>query len=87
MADAIDTARLRELLAKATPQNINTAESVEAGTYECPLCAGEGDVDGVTFTNYDGAALELVQMLVEAAYESDLRRAQPVLHPPEPPRT
>lgn len=32
-------------------------------------------------------ALELVQMLVEAAYESDLRRAQPALHPPEQPRT
>lgn len=29
-------------------------------------------------------ALELVQMLVEAAYEADLRRAQPALHPPAP---
>src|SRR5687767_1846842 len=51
-----DIAALRELVEKATPQNIDTAEEISPGIYECPLCH-DGSIEGVTFTNYDNAAI------------------------------
>lgn len=53
-----DLAELEALVAKATPQLLDTAEVHRADEWlECPFCAGEGSVDGETFTNYDGAAI------------------------------
>lgn len=51
-----DIVALRELLAKASPQNLSTAEIVENGHYDCPLCE-EGEVEGRVYTNYDGLPL------------------------------
>ncbi|MFZ5783931.1 MAG: DUF4031 domain-containing protein [Pseudomonadota bacterium] len=49
-------AELRRLHEAATPQDIDTAEEIAPGIYECPMCDGEGAVPGVSFTNYDGRA-------------------------------
>lgn len=57
MSDLADViARVRELLAKATPQNIDTAETKEVGSFECPACNGEGFVEGALYMNYDNVA-------------------------------
>jgi hypothetical protein len=51
-------ATLRELFARATPQNIDSAQKKgEGDIYECPFCTGEGYVDCATFTNYDHCAI------------------------------
>jgi len=52
---------LAELLAKATPGDLKTAEAsvVDAGEYaECPLCCGEGEVEqDAHYNNFDAVAL------------------------------
>lgn len=49
--------RLRELALAATPQNFDTAETVDDGEYECPMCSGDGYLEAKTYTNYDNIAL------------------------------
>ena len=51
------SAKLRELFAQVTPQAIDTAERKDDGTYECPFCGGEGEVDGESYTNFDKVAI------------------------------
>lgn len=48
---------LKKLAEAATAQNFDTAQHIESGEYECPLCGGEGEVDGTTYTNYDNVAV------------------------------
>lgn len=52
---------LEELLEKATPGDLKTAEAsvVDAGEYaECPLCNGEGEVEqDAHYNNFDAVAL------------------------------
>ncbi len=51
-------ATLRELFARATPQNIDTAQKTHSeDLLECPFCDGDAYVDGKTFTNYDHCAI------------------------------
>lgn len=52
-----DLDRLEELLAKATPGDLSTAEVVDEGLVTCPICDGEGDVEAKHFTNIDDKAL------------------------------
>jgi hypothetical protein len=49
---------------EATPGNLDTVPNPpseyggkETGHYDCPLCGGEGSVDGVTYCNFDGIAM------------------------------
>ena len=54
--------KLEALLALASPQALETAakreETPSLNEYlDCPFCDGEGSVDGVTLTNYDGEAV------------------------------
>lgn len=49
-----DVAELRELLVKATPQDINSAERTDESLMLCPTCEGDGEVTCETYTNYDG---------------------------------
>ncbi|HZX80498.1 MAG TPA: hypothetical protein VFE72_06065, partial [Lysobacter sp.] len=56
-----DTSRgaLREVLAlleKATAFDVETAEHRDIGLHDCPLCDGEGAVEGTTYTNFDRVA-------------------------------
>lgn len=51
------TDELTELLAKATPGNLLTAESVTDEVIECPVCQGEGEVDARDYCNFDHKAL------------------------------
>jgi hypothetical protein len=50
-------AKLRDLFAQVTPQAIDTAERKDDGTYECPFCGGEGEVNGESYTNFDKVAI------------------------------
>ena len=47
---------LRDLIARATPQAIDTSEIKDDDLYECPWCNGQGDVEGATYMNYDDVA-------------------------------
>lgn len=51
--------RLLELASKATPGKLDTAESINGGTGDCPLCEGEGLVDVNCYENYDGHAVSV----------------------------
>ena len=51
--------RLADLAEKATPMSLGTAEIAECGYYSCPLCNGDGEVDGATYVNIDGVALNV----------------------------
>lgn len=50
--------RLRELFKKATPGDLNTAQRHVFSEYvECPMCAGDGEVEATDYCNFDGVAL------------------------------
>lgn len=51
-----ELAELERLLVQCGPQNIDTAEVKEDDDYNCPLCAGNGEVEGRTYLNHDAAA-------------------------------
>lgn len=54
----LDIERLRGLAERATPQRIDTAETVEKnGHMDCPWCDGQGEVSVDTYTNYDDCAI------------------------------
>ena len=62
MIGADELAALRDLLALASPQALDTAErradTVTDGEYvDCPCCDGDGSVDAATYTNYDDMAI------------------------------
>lgn len=58
MTDAEMIAELRALRVDATAGDLNTAEIAKTDEWlDCPFCAGEGSVDGVTYINYDAAAV------------------------------
>ena len=58
LADAV--ARIAELDAKRPAIDLNTAEIHEDGlTYECPLCQGDGYVDGHQYINVSDKALNV----------------------------
>ena len=53
-----EIAELRDALALATANDLSTAEVHKDDEWlECPFCAGEGSVDGATFTNLNDKAV------------------------------
>jgi len=49
--------RLEELAGKATAGDLRTAQFEDDGWIECPVCCGQGEVDGKDYCNIDGKAL------------------------------
>ncbi|WP_313349120.1 hypothetical protein [Paracoccus sp. (in: a-proteobacteria)] len=52
--------RLDTLHKSATAGNLDTAEIKQIGSFECPLCDGNGEVEGEQFINYDGVAVNVL---------------------------
>ncbi len=51
--------KLDEIVAlaeKATPMDLASAERRDEGFYDCPLCGGEGEVEGEVYVNVDSVA-------------------------------
>ena len=49
---------LADLLAKATPGDLSTAERhTLQEAVECPFCQGQGEVEAADYCNFDGVAL------------------------------
>ena len=64
MTQPLDLERMREVALKATPGDLDTIPKPnseygghETGRYTCPCCGGDGEVEGETFTNFDGVAI------------------------------
>lgn len=54
---SINLEEMERLAKEATAQNLASAEHQDEDAMPCPVCDGEGDVESVNYTNYDGAPL------------------------------
>lgn len=60
-----DLKKIREAAEAATPGDLDTvndptdehSDRSESDYYECPACQGQGEIDGVTYTNFDHVAI------------------------------
>lgn len=85
--ETADHAELARLAEAATPGDLDTVPNPPSeygghseGVYECPACAGQGEVEGATYCNFDGLALGVQFFGIGNAfknYEAYFRAANP----------
>ena len=71
---------LEQLAKAATPGDFDSADHTSSGSYECPCCSGDGQVEGKTLTNFDGYAMGVQFFGIGnefANYEAFARAANP----------
>lgn len=56
----LDIEAIKKRAEAATPGQLQTAETIGDGMFECPYCEGEGELDAEFFENYDGKPLTAI---------------------------